>query len=487
MHAQSSKSENVLNKAKYSNSYAAPVEPNLCGDQQPVKARLVTTPFSETIPAEMNRRSSEMRTQYGILSSAIGSAARNGETVSRRRFQKGSVYKNKSGTIWLGMYSEYVLDSSGIEKRSRKQVVLGPVRKADGIEMRKREAQRMLQPYVDRVNSSLAAPIRERKSATFEAFAEIWERDYLSLSKPSTQSSVRGQLRMLKQAFGKKDMRQIDAGDMQRIIAAMDADNFDPKTIRNLWATVRLMWDAALAQKYVDQVLPKPKLPRLVKKTPRFFRHDEIARIIASSEAELRVFYWLAAESGLRQGELVGLTVTDIESDKLKVNQSVWGGKVQTPKTTNAIRTIALSPQLVDLVWEQIVRQRAKGHEFLFSTRTGRPWDPNLLRQRRLHPLLKKLKIQQAGFHAFRHFNASMLDSLRVPLKVIQERLGHALTGSFTLDVYGHSLDWKYNAEAAIKAGAVIAEAVKKFENSVSLTAVNGNGLQSPKLEAVVR
>src|ERR1700730_3560257 len=51
--------------------------------------------------------------------------------------------------------------------------------------------------------------------------------------------------------------------------------------------------------------------------------------------------------------------------------------------------------------------------------------------------LLKSLGIRQAGFHAFRHFNVALLDSLCVPLKVIQERAGHALTGSFTLDVYG--------------------------------------------------
>ena len=36
---------------------------------------------------------------------------------------------------------------------------------------------RLLQPYVDRANVALATPVRERKSATFEAFAEIWERD----------------------------------------------------------------------------------------------------------------------------------------------------------------------------------------------------------------------------------------------------------------------------------------------------------------------
>ena len=90
------------------------------------------------------------------------------------------------------------------------------------------------------------------------------------------------------------------------------------------------------------------------------------------------------------------------------------------------------------------------------------------------------------ALHPFRHFNASLLDSLRVPLQLIQERLGHALTGSFTLDVYGHSLDWQDNADAARKAGAKIAEAVEKFGNFVSLTAVNENGSQSPKLEAFV-
>jgi integrase len=50
-------------------------------------------------------------------------------------------------------------------------------------------------------------------------------------------------------------------------------------------------------------------------------------------------------------------------------------------------------------------------------------------------PLLRSLEIEQAGFHAFRHFNASLFNALRVPLKTIQERLGHALSGSLTLEV----------------------------------------------------
>jgi integrase len=103
----------------------------------------------------------------------------------------------------------------------------------------------------------------------------------------------------------------------------MDSEGLDPQTIRNLWGIVNLIWNAALAQKYVDSMLPKPKLPRRAKKRPKLFTLTEVARIMAVSEGEQRVFYWLAAETGLRAGELAGLRLVDIGDGFLTVNQSV--------------------------------------------------------------------------------------------------------------------------------------------------------------------
>jgi integrase len=393
------------------------------------------------------------------------STAWNGDSnVQRRRFQMGSVYQNQTRTLWIGKFAEYALDIHGVEKRNRHQIVLSPVRVGEKT-IGKREAQRLLQPHVDRVNFSLSSPISERKSAIFEDFATIWQRDYLSLSKPSTQSGARSTLKRLNAAFGRKDMRAIDAGDIQRFIAARMAEGLDPKTIRNYWGTVSLIWNAALAQKYVGALLPKPKLPRRAKKRARFYTLTDVAKVIAVSHGESRVFYWLAGETGLRAGEIAGLKLTDIDGERLTVNQSVWGGKEQSPKTNSAVRTLSLSPQLVDLLWEQIARQTAKGHEYLFSSSSGRPIDMNVHRRRKMTTLLKSLGIPQAGFHAFRHFNVSLLDALRVPLKTIQERVGHALTGVFTLDVYGGSPEWERNIEAGRLAGSEIERAVRKLEN----------------------
>ncbi|MGC0773707.1 MAG: tyrosine-type recombinase/integrase [Candidatus Acidiferrum sp.] len=127
-------------------------------------------------------------------------------------------------------------------------------------------------------------------------------------------------------------------------------------------------------------------------------------------------------------------------------------------------------------------RAAAKGHDFLFSTSTGCPWDASLFRQRKLKPLLRSVEIREAGLHAFRHFNASLLSSLRVPLKVIQERLGHSSAGSLTLDVYTHS-EWKENVEAAQLAG----EQIEKAMNSVSLTAIQQKGPADQNQQALVR
>jgi integrase len=205
---------------------------------------------------------------------------------------------------------------------------------------------------------------------------------------------------------------------------------------------VRLIWDAALAQGYVDRILPKPKLPRPFKKTPRYFRLTDVAKIIA---AALRIdmangaFYWLVAEAGLRAGELAGLRLSDVYLDHITVSQGVWNGKASTPKTQSAIRTVAVSGILAKLLYLQKVFQEEKGHDYLFPTSTGSSWDMNMFQERKMKPLLCLLGIQHAGLHAFRHFNASLLGSLRVPLKTIQERLGDASGGFLTLDVYTHA------------------------------------------------
>jgi len=145
------------------------------------------------------------------------------------------------------------------------------------------------------------------------------------------------------------------------------------------------------------------------------------------------------------------MRIQDVTLDRITVEQSVWGGEDQVPKSQNAVRTIA--------------RKQSTNQTRLFSVSTGSPLDMDVERSRRLAPILQTLDLPKAGYHAFRHFNVSMMDALRVPLKTIQERIGHALTGSFTLDVYGHTLDWKANEDAARGLGDELRKAVAEVQS----------------------
>lgn len=54
-----------------------------------------------------------------------------------------------------------------------------------------------------------------------------------------------------------------------------------------------------------------------------------------------------------------------------------------------------------------------------------------------LRPILDKLGIPRAGIHAFRHFSATLMDRLSVPLKAREARLGHS-SSALTLGTYTH-------------------------------------------------
>jgi integrase len=105
-------------------------------------------------------------------------------------------------------------------------------------------------------------------------------------------------------------------------------------------------------------------------RTP-MFTGEEITKIIAKAEKQERVIYVLFAASGLRAGELFGLEVKHFNGDTITVAQSIWEGRVQNPKTVNALRQVDLHPT-VSAILRDFVGDRKQG--FLFRTRTGTPF-----------------------------------------------------------------------------------------------------------------
>jgi integrase len=217
--------------------------------------------------------------------------------------------------------------------------------------------------------------------------------------------------------------------DGQRLQAFVSNCKCNAKTVRNLVATLRMMWTSARAWGYVAHdpfdglVLPKRGLVQTFA-----FSLEEIKRIVDSANEPYKTFYAILAETGIRGGEICALRVADLDLENavIYVRQSVWRGQIQTVKSKKGNRRFPISPQLVEHIRAYLLTWRPNTLGLVFATKNGTPWDHSLVRKRKFHPLLRKLGIPQCGFHAFRHGNATLLDQIGAPMAVRQNRLGHA-------------------------------------------------------------
>ena len=129
--------------------------------------------------------------------------------------------------------------------------------------------------------------------------------------------------------------------------------------------------------------------------------------------------------TGIRIGEAGGLGnyrhflrwTDDRESGK-----ACGTGRFRAPKTTNAFRQVDLHPSLAMLV--KVHGERKSG--LLFSTKNGKPISQTNTLRRSLHPILKEMGAEKAGFHAFRRYRVTHLRKNRAPEDFLRFWIGHA-------------------------------------------------------------
>jgi integrase len=143
------------------------------------------------------------------------------------------------------------------------------------------------------------------------------------------------------------------------------------------------------------------------------FTGEEITKLVAKADGPRRIAFTLLAASGLRAGELFGLEVKHFAGNTLSVEQSVWEGRKQAPKTKNARREVDLHPSVAAPL-RGFIGDRKNG--FIFRSEEGTPVHQSNFLRRYLHPLLEQLGIEKQGFHGFRRFRVRIWNLLRYRL-----------------------------------------------------------------------
>jgi integrase len=209
---------------------------------------------------------------------------------------------------------------------------------------------------------------------------------------------------------------------------------------------------------------PKPR--RRQRHSPDCWTAHQLSQFLdATDHLRLHPAMVLAATTGMRRGELVGLrwSVWNHTTHTLSIaraRKSIGGRSVETPvKTRSSRRSIDLDPATETTLKRWRRQQTADRHPVelddpIFTNPQGRPLHPETISQLFARQVAR-LGMPSIRFHDLRHTHATLLIAAGVPIKVVSERLGHANPG-FTMATYQHVLPGM-GADAANRFAALLA------------------------------
>ena len=290
-----------------------------------------------------------------------------------------------------------------------------------------------------------------------EYLVDRWLPSREMMLRPSTIDSYRVNInRHVLPALGGKPIQLVAVDHLDRFYAQLSKSGLSAKTVRNVHVMLhRALKDAVrknLIARNPAEVADKPSVSRADRPEMHTWSPAELRRFF-DGLAEHRLFaaYVLAATTGMRRGEVLGLRWQDIDFDgrALQINQTILSVNYELmvggPKTARSRRRVALDPATLEVLGEHrkaqrvekaLIGKRYDDHGLVFPRIEGTPIHPDYFSQT-FDRTVRRLGLPKIRLHDLRHTHATLGLAAGVPVKVISERLGHA-TSAFTADVYMH-------------------------------------------------
>lgn len=309
----------------------------------------------------------------------------------------------------------------------------GFVRKADADQYLVSIEHRKLQgDYVD-PNSG---------KVTIRAWCEQWR--VMQPHRQSTAEQVARNFRVhVYPVLGDRQLRHLRPSDVQAWVTSM-AQTSAPATV----ALVHQQFAAALMAAEHDRVIGRSparrtKLPRRPKREVIPPTVEQVEAIADRMPDRYRTLVLLAAGSGLRLGEVLGLQVDRIDFLRrtVRVDQQLLRTcELGPPKTSSSVRTVPVAQIVLDEVAAHLAQFPAVDG-LVFTSAMDTP-----IKQSNLGAMWRRAVgrtssettgLEAIRFHDLRHFYASALISAGCSVKAVQKALGHA-SATETLNTYAH-------------------------------------------------
>jgi integrase len=356
----------------------------------------------------------------------------------RMRYQQGCVARERRSSgpdVWIFRWRETNLNG----QRTNRKVVLGtveqyPVRSAAlkaadalRIHVNKETPRAALQPltceqliahYVERELSEGNCKKAYSTKAAYKCYLDNWILLRWRSYKLSDVKTV-----AVEEWLGSLSLAAATKAKLRNIMSAL----FNH--------AIRYEW---LDKNPISLVRQSAKRERM----PEVLDVGEIRSLLTELEHPYKAMVFLAAATGMRVSELLGLKWRDVDFEllEIKLNHGVVHQTVGELKTETSQKPMPLDPELA--LWLLEWRRMSPFNQqtdWVFASpemKGQQPYWPENLLRRHIRPAAKKCGINKTiGWHTFRHTYATQLKANGEDVKVVQESLRHA-NSRITLDTY---------------------------------------------------
>lgn len=324
---------------------------------------------------------------------------------------------------------------------------------------------------------------------------EHWLPGIRTRVKPSTFDSYRRNLQIhVLPRLGSLPLQQLTPSTLNRLYGDLMTDGhrkkpggLSAKTVRYIHTIIRkALSDAVDFGVIGSNVAERSKPPRPAARPSteiRAWNPAQLGRFLDAVHGDRLEAAWrLAAMTGMRRGEVLGVRWQDLDVDtaRLSVRQSVvsvsYEITISTPKSHQA-RVIDIDEVTCDLLAAHRAAQQIE------RAAVGRDYDDRDLVFCRddgtyLHPdwfstefkrLLTTTPLPRIRLHDLRHTHATIALRAGVPVKVIAERLGHE-DPAFTMKQYAHVIPGMQADAARLIASTVDAPTTSRLQRQANGT-----------------
>jgi integrase len=315
----------------------------------------------------------------------------------------------------------------------------------------RREAQRYLNDQLARLDrGTYAAP---SKLTVAEFLAGEWLPAAESTIRPNTFAAYERSVRLhIRPPIGGIRLQSLSGGQLTALYRKLEQEGLAVLTIRGVHTVLsRALRDAERWGRAPRNVAKLADPPALGRTRATAWTAGELRRFLEHVRGDRLFALWrLAATTGMRRGELLGLTwrTLDLEGGRLLVEQQLMptkgGPSFGLPKSARSRRKVALDPDTVEalsrhrgtqLLERDFAADAYRDGDLVFADPLGGPIRPESL-SRLFTRYRKAAGVPTGTLHTLRHMAATLMLTSGVPVHIAAARLGDR--AETVLSTYAH-------------------------------------------------